>query len=84
MDVAPFKIIINKYNEKIRLFEDSLHEIQEYILCISFRKATVWPDQQQEDNSPTIKKIRDPNFRKKLSKIMSEIFEIPHQSPQLE
>lgn len=29
MDVAPFKIIINKYNEKLKAFESTLYEIQE-------------------------------------------------------
>lgn len=27
MDVAPFKIIINKYNEKLKVFESTLYEI---------------------------------------------------------
>ncbi|CAK75540.1 unnamed protein product (macronuclear) [Paramecium tetraurelia] len=73
MDVAPFKIIINKYNEKLRSFENTLFEIQEQYK--QFPK-------QNEDQGYT-KKMRELNFQKKLQKIFTELMENPIQKSLL-
>ncbi|CAD8149602.1 unnamed protein product [Paramecium pentaurelia] len=73
MDVAPFKIIINKYNEKLRSFENTLFEIQEQYK--SFPK-------QNEEQGYT-KKMRELNFQKKLQKLFTELMENPIQKSLL-
>ncbi|CAD8063792.1 unnamed protein product [Paramecium sonneborni] len=65
MDVAPFKIIINKYSEKLKAFETTLFEIQEQYKQLP----------QQAENLTVIKKMRDLNFQKKLSKLFNELLE---------
>ncbi|CAD8142646.1 unnamed protein product [Paramecium pentaurelia] len=71
MDVAPFKIIINKYSEKLKSFEITLFEIQEQYKQLP---------QQCEQNSFT-KKMRDLNFKKKLSKLFNDLLENSVQKP---
>ncbi|CAD8067719.1 unnamed protein product [Paramecium sonneborni] len=65
MDVAPFKIIINKYSEKLKAFEITLFEIQEQYKQLP----------QQVENNTFLKKMRDLNFQKKLSKLFNELLE---------
>ncbi|CAD8057636.1 unnamed protein product [Paramecium primaurelia] len=65
MDVAPFKIIINKYSEKLKAFESTLFEIQEQYKQLP----------QQGENNTFTKKMRDLNFKKKLSKLFNDLFE---------
>ncbi|CAD8066986.1 unnamed protein product [Paramecium sonneborni] len=74
MDIAPFKIIINKYNEKLRAFQNTLNEIQE--------QYKQFP--KQNEDYGYIKRMREFIFQKKLSKLLTELMQNPfHKSLQL-
>ncbi|KAM3134301.1 hypothetical protein pb186bvf_013586 [Paramecium bursaria] len=66
MDVAPFKIIINKYNDKIKHVDDAVQQLQSQI---SFNQT------DQTELTSQFKKVKETQFRRRLNKVLQELFD---------